>query len=413
MLALPGSQLRPQRDRDEIWSWSPEDGLWYNAAKGWDKTVRLTPPALDFSGDGSPDFLVKDATGNLSIIEGNGFGGWRTEFARALPQTVPGYNALVTPGDWDGDGYADLMARKAADGTLWLFKGDGKAGFLGSPTQIGSGWNDYNPIMAPGDYSGDGKPDIVARRTNGDLYLFKGNGTGGWDGNGAVIGVGWQNFNLVAAPGDFSGDGKPDIFARSGNTLSMYKSDGAGGWLDGALPTQIAQYGIGTDWAWGNFTHLHTPGDFTGDGLVDVVAQKSDGKVWLLKGDGAGGWVHSGKNMIAVGWEIFDYFIGAGDFGGDGKPDLLARGFGGDNHGKIFRMNSSNGAFSDGVVFGNGWEVFNTILGPGDWDGDNKRDVLARKPDGTFWYYKGDGAGGWLGGGAGTLFDPAGRASPV
>ncbi|MFJ7961777.1 FG-GAP repeat domain-containing protein, partial [Streptomyces sp. NPDC096319] len=42
--------------------------------------------------------------------------------------------------------------------------------------EIGSGWGVYNTLVGPGDLSGDGKGDLLARDRSGVLYLYKGNG---------------------------------------------------------------------------------------------------------------------------------------------------------------------------------------------------------------------------------------------
>ena len=45
--------------------------------------------------------------------------------------------AIIGPGDWDGDNHVDVLARDAA-GRLWLFPGNGLGGW-GVPRQVGSG----------------------------------------------------------------------------------------------------------------------------------------------------------------------------------------------------------------------------------------------------------------------------------
>ena len=120
-------------------------------------------------------------------------------------------------------------------------------------------------MLPAGDFSGDGKPDLLARRPDGVLLLYRGNGAGGWvTGKGEPVGSGWQSFTAVLPGGDFSGDGRPDVLARRGDgTLLLYRGDGAGGWITGAGER------IGT--GWGPFTALASGGDFSGDGRADVA----------------------------------------------------------------------------------------------------------------------------------------------
>jgi hypothetical protein len=47
--------------------------------------------------------------------------------------------------DFDGDGHPDVLARDGA-GLLWLYPGDGSGGWLGR-SQVGSGWNSMSAIL--------------------------------------------------------------------------------------------------------------------------------------------------------------------------------------------------------------------------------------------------------------------------
>ncbi|MFD3659948.1 FG-GAP repeat domain-containing protein [Streptomyces sp. NPDC058659] len=75
-----------------------------------------------------------------------------------------------------GDGRADITARDKA-GVLWLYKGTGdyKAPFAGR-TKIGGGWNVYDRLLSLGDSDADGKVDLLARKTTGELLRYSGTG---------------------------------------------------------------------------------------------------------------------------------------------------------------------------------------------------------------------------------------------
>ena len=70
------------------------------------------------------------------------------------------------------------------------YPGTGKGGFAAKRT-LGTGWNAMTKLTAVGDWSGDGNPDLLARDSNGDLYLYKGNANGD-PGARVKVGSGWQ-----------------------------------------------------------------------------------------------------------------------------------------------------------------------------------------------------------------------------
>jgi hypothetical protein len=242
----------------------------------------------------------------------------RSGIAFAMAVTLLGVCAPARA-DWSGDGAADILAIDAAE-QLLMYRGNGAGGLApGAPLPVGTGWGTYDALLAPGDFNGDGGPDLIVRRTDGRLLLYRGNGAGFWTtGMGEPIGAGWGPFTALLAPGDFSGDGKPDILARDPDgRLLMYRGNGAGGWATGNAEP------IGAGWQ--DFTALFTGGDFSGDGDPDILARHPDGRLLMYRGNGAGGWVTGNAEPIGAGWQDFTALTGGGDFSGDGKPDVLAR----------------------------------------------------------------------------------------
>lgn len=152
-------------------------------------------------------------SGSTRVLAGTG--GWQ------------GMDVLLAPGDFDGDGKADLIAREKSTGVLWLYPGNGADGY-GTRKSIGTGWGMFDVLLAPGDFDGDQKADLIGRTPVGDLWFYKGDGAGSYAPR-VQIGVDWERYTALAAPGDIDGDGKADLIGRDGvNDLYLYKGNGAG-----------------------------------------------------------------------------------------------------------------------------------------------------------------------------------------
>ncbi|MFC9704068.1 FG-GAP repeat domain-containing protein [Streptomyces sp. NPDC056943] len=144
-----------------------------NVGRGWDvyRTV-LSPGTL--GGAKEADLIGLDRAGVLWSYLGypDGRLTTRTRVGGGWGQ----YTELAGQGDLTGDGRADITARDKA-GVLWLYKGTGdyKAPFAGR-TKIGGGWNVYDRLLSLGDSDADGKADLLARKTTGELFRYSGTG---------------------------------------------------------------------------------------------------------------------------------------------------------------------------------------------------------------------------------------------
>ncbi|MGN7251144.1 FG-GAP-like repeat-containing protein [Arthrobacter sp. SAFR-014] len=132
-------------------------------------------------------------------------------------------------------------------------------------------------------------------------------------------------------------------------------------------------------------------GDFDGDGRPDMLSRETDGSLMLNAGQ-PGNKLGAPKR-IAGGWNIFNTVVGDADFTGDGQADLLGR----TSEGELWLYPGNGQAgFLPRIRIGGGWQIFQRIVTPGDLTGDGKRDLAGIKPDGTLWLYPGDGKSGFL-----------------
>lgn len=267
----------------------------FGLRSSWFKPLGLGFPR-DVTSDGDADLVsVENGSGALYAYPGDGSGGWRPRVV-AASSGWGGYAKVFTAGRWDADAVSDVMYQTST-GDLYLASGNGDGTFAAG-RKVGTGWQMHDTVFPVGDFDGDGLPDLLARRaSDGALVLYDGDGSGGFTG-ARQVGWQWQGFTSIFSPGDFDGDGRPDVLARKADgTLWLYP--GAGGGRFGAA----RQVGTG----WQGFTWLVSDGDFDGDGNADVLACGADGRLWLYRGDGQGGW--SGSRVVGSAWNTMSVVL--------------------------------------------------------------------------------------------------------
>ncbi|MHA3836374.1 FG-GAP-like repeat-containing protein [Terrabacter sp. AAH1] len=283
---------------------------WWNDTYDFDRTCEPyaftafpAPPATssgstaDFNGDWKNDVLARWAsTGTLRLYAGNGAGGISTGVV--LGAGWGAFASIETVGDVSGDGSQDVLARETSTGSLWLYRGNGRGGWLLPRTRIATGWGIYDVVVGVGDWNGDQRPDVLVRRSStGELFLFPGNGRSGL-GARARLGAGWNSMDAIVGTGDVNGDGRADLVARERSTgyLWLYPGNGTGGLL-----TRVR---IGTGWA--AMTALASAGDLDGDRVPDIVARDGSGRLWLYPRS-ASGW--QPRVLMGTGWNIVNRIL--------------------------------------------------------------------------------------------------------
>ncbi|MFD3998214.1 FG-GAP repeat domain-containing protein [Streptomyces sp. NPDC058583] len=197
---------------------------------GWNIYDRFTVPG-NLGGNAEPDVVTRDRSGGLWLYPSTGNDA-QLGNRKKIGTNWGVYDKINGTADMTGDGRPDLLATDRS-GDLWLYPGTGNIDApLGDRRRIGGGWGVYNQIAATGNVAGAPAGDLVARDAAGVLWLYLGKGDGTFASR-VRIGGGWNAYTRFTAVGDVTRDGRgdllvsyPDAEAWGGESGYVYESTG-------------------------------------------------------------------------------------------------------------------------------------------------------------------------------------------
>jgi hypothetical protein len=324
--------------------------------RGADGSLSIDFPALDWHASAHQSQYVSfkavwglpagDLAGRIEVRDPQG-----RQYAGA-PETLH-FTADVRPASM-----VPVFYGRDTKGDLWLIPGirsTHDSAYYAPRHLVGGGWSGYTALTSLAPQKSDASGDLVARDKSGVLWLYSDtrNPAGGYFGSRTRVGAGWNIYNTLAGTGDVTGDGKADLLARdTSGELWLYRGTGD--------PTRPFEPRIAVGPGWNTYTALTHAGDVTGDGKADLIARDSAGGLWLYPGSGKSSVPYARRVAVGPGWNTYTHILGVGDLRLDGHDDLIAT----DRTGLWYYEGTGNpkAPYRPRIKLSDGWQAYNTLL---------------------------------------------------
>lgn len=292
-----------------------------NGTATFDKTF----PIQVVTGDKGDDFIGRDPiTGQIFVARSTGSGFVTTNYQGGFTPTKNWVDILT--GDFDGNGFDDVVGRDAATGQWSLAKNTGTT-FVLSPWTTWSATATWVDVMAA-DMNGDGKIDVIGRnRATGEWICAFSQGTtagseiiGKWDPTKT-----WVQVKAI----DVNHDNRTDVVGLQAGTGKFFTS------LNQTSTTIVGGAKLNNLTSpWANLTDGNLESrttwvdvqmaDIDGDGRIDYVGRVLATAQWYVS-YGTNGKPTPAKSLTAWNRTIAYAPTFIADVNGDGKADLIGR----------------------------------------------------------------------------------------
>lgn len=220
------------------------------------------------------------------------------------PFSVAAKPNTPAPGDFNGDGWMDLLVPSGGNNDVQVLIGTGHSFALGTPIPLG----EVSQSIAVADFNNDGRADcavVCPNSASNGLQVFLGSGAAAFSPSFSSSLTGAQF--VVAAR--FNNDSNTDLAVTYGSTdLAVLFGDGAGGFT----PAAGSPFSLQAD------SGALAAADLTGDALADIAAVENVvSGVSVLVNDGTGNF---SRTTFAVANRPSD--IAIGNINGDAWPDI-------------------------------------------------------------------------------------------